>query len=553
MMEKPNAPFERRLKELKSDRQSWEQVFRTLAEYFYPTVEHALRNPDRPDDGRRLGDKVVNSEPVQAAHITAAGIMSGLTNPSRPWFRLSTPDPDYMNFRRVAEWLSQVEKIMRFVFARSNIYNALFQVYLSDIVFGTAAMLLLEDHRSVIRARPLLPGEYWMGVDGDLRLDALYREFTLTVRQAVQKYGLERLSVRAQQAAKSDQWDAEVKFVQAIERDNPDADASRFDHRNMPSRSITFEPAHESGGLTKVSGFEEFPAMAPRWHVSGNSAWGRSPAMIALGDGKMLQKMEEKKLIAIDKAVDPPLQAPASLKQEVISGLPGTLSFNGDANGRGGKIESIFQPNLAIDHITLEGQRVERRIHRALFADFFLMVTSLNREVTAREIAERSEEKLLQIGPVLERWEHELLDPAIDRAFAICERLDLFPPPPEELDGVDLKVEYIGLLAQAQKMVATQAIESTVGFAGGLAGVFPEVRHKIDVFKMIDRYAEAQGADPSVIRSNEEARQSVEAERQAQVQAQAVEQAQKLASGAKTLADADMGGDSVLSRMAGGL
>ena len=42
---------------------------------------------------------IVNSTSTSASDILAAGLMSGLTSPARPWFELGTPDPDLMRSR----------------------------------------------------------------------------------------------------------------------------------------------------------------------------------------------------------------------------------------------------------------------------------------------------------------------------------------------------------------------------------------------------------------------------------------------------------------------
>jgi hypothetical protein len=99
-------------------------------------------------------------------------------------------------------------------------------------------------------------------------------------------------------------------------------------------------------------------------------------------------------------------------------------------------------------------------VRAAFYADLFLMATQLEEVRSATEIAERREEKLVMLGPVLERLHDDLLEPLIGRVFQIMCRNGYIPPPPfEELDGMKLQPEYVssmqvgqsaGLLAPSQ-------------------------------------------------------------------------------------------------------
>ena len=77
-------------------------------------------------------------------------------------------------------------------------------------------------------------------------------------------------------------------------------------------------------------------------------------------------------------------------------------------------------------------------------------------------MAERHEEKLLMIGPVLERLHHEMLSPLIELTFARMVSAGIVPPAPEELHGRQLNVEFVSVLAQAQRAVATNSIDRFV-------------------------------------------------------------------------------------------
>ena len=119
--------------------------------------------------------------------------------------------------------------------------------------------------------------------------------------------------------------------------------------------------------------------------------------------------------------------------------------------------------------------------------------------ITATEVAERHEEKLLMLGPVLERLHNELLGPLIDTTFDMAERAGILPDAPPELEGMELNVEFISVLAQAQRAVATQGMDRLIGTVGGLAQLKPDVLDKIDFDQVVDDLGGALGVNPKII------------------------------------------------------
>jgi hypothetical protein len=271
----------------------------------------------------------------------------------------------------------------------------------------------------------------------------------------------------------------------------------------------------------------------------------------------------------LDKLVNPPMTAPTSLRNQRVSLLPGDVTYV-DVNQTQNGYRPVYEIKPDIQWQGESIRQIEDRINSAMYADLFLMLANSDRRmITAREIEERHEEKLLQLGPVLERMNDELLDPLIDRVFGIMVKrskpfwdglVDGIPPipkPPEELNGIDLKVEYISILAQAQKMVGIQAQDSLVNFAGLLMQIKqdPAVLDKLDTDQMIDERGEMLGTSPLSIRSDD-AVAEIRAGREQQAKKQqmaAMAPAMNQAAGAvKQLSEAKAGGDeSILQTMAG--
>jgi hypothetical protein len=195
---------------------------------------------------------------------------------------------------------------------------------------------------------------------------------------------------------------------------------------------------------------------------------------------------------------------------------------------------------------------VQERIQRGFYADLFaMMINSDRREMTATEVAERHEEKLVLLGPVLQRLNIELLDPLLDDVFTFALEAGLLPEPPAALVETDLKIEYISLLAQAQQAVGASSLERTLGFAGNMVGVFPNITDVIDADHAIRQYSEIMGNDPELLRPVSDVEQTRKARADQEAQQQALEQAAGAAQSAKVLSEADTQSPNALTDLLG--
>lgn len=536
-METKRQRYDRRLQALKTERTGWEPSWRDISDWIQPwrsrfTVTEA-------DQGNRKNQKLINETPYLSSRTLASGMMAGVTSPARPWFKLEVPDPELMESAAVKQWLHEVERRMRGAMGKSNLYNALHQFYSELGTFGTSSFIIVEDDEDIFRAVPLTIGSYYLANGYKLRVDTLYREFEMSVRQLVQQFGRDNVSHGVRTAYDNGNLEERREVVHLIEP-NDERDPRKADNSNMAYRSVYYEKGAQGDKLLSESGFQEWPAPTARWEVLGEDTYGYGPGHAAIGSSRALQTLEKRKAQAIEKMVNPPMNVPSSMKAKRYSLLPGAVNHV-DVTGNGNaKAEPAHNVNLPIQYVQQDINDTESRIGRTFYADLFLMLANDDRSnVTAREIQERHEEKLLMLGPVLERLQTELLDPSIDRVFGIMQRNGHLPEPPEEIQGIELRVEYVSVMAQAQKLVGVGAIERISSFVGNLAGADPTVLDKLDLDQAIDQYGQAVSAPPDIIRSDD-AVQAIREQRAQQQQAQQMaEAAQQGAQGAKLLSETD--------------
>lgn len=553
--------LQERMEALRMDRQSWFVHWGQLAEMYLPRRYRWLISPSQWNRGSQINAGIVDATGLLAARTCASGFMAGMTSPTKIWFNIGLKGVPTVPFGPAKDWLDDCRNRLLSVMAQSNFYTSLAQLYLDEVVFSTATMLIYEDAEQVIRCHNPCAGEYFLATSDRQFVDSFYREFTFTARQCVQQFGLENCSESVQMLARTGRGSQQQEIVvcHAIEPntrlwENNDTPLAYAVPASFPYREVYWEKAQPNNKPLKTAGYHECPFIAPRWAVTGNDSYGSmGPGMDALGDTRQLQIEQRRKGEAIEKLVRPPMVGSANMRNEPASILAGGVTYVPELGPNTG-FKPAFQVDPRIQELMQDIMEVQNRIEKIFYVDLFLMIASLDTVRTATEIDARREEKIIQLGPVIERFENEALDPLIERIFSIMLRRGLFAEPPPELEGMTIDIQYISMLAEAQRAARTAGTERVLALAGNLAGVDPSAMDVLDTDALISDYADSLNVTPLGIRSEEEIAQ-LRAQRQEQQQAQAAaEQAQQLAAGAKTLSDTQVGGgQNALELMQSGL
>ena len=507
-----------RLQMLERERLFWEiNWWRDLADYILPQKTRLRGQPRvNPNDGMKNNSRILDSTATKAIRNLSAGMHGGLTSPVRPWFKLNIADETLSRMGAVRQWLHDVEVRMYACLAKSNFYSSVHDLYSEIGVFGTGAILIEEDITQTVRFRTFTVGEYCISNSYGDEVDCFYRRVWLTARQMVQHFG-DKCSPQVYEMLVDDPY----KWFEVLHCVQPrnEREVGKIDNKNMPYEQIYMELSGEMN-ILEVSGYQEFPVVIPRWDTTGSEVYGRSPCMDVLPDVKMLQEMNRTELEAMHKAVNPPMIAPMSFKEKDINAFPGGISYL-DV-GQVEAMKPLYQANLNVRDTAVKVEKVQAAIKEGLFNDLFLML--VNRpQMTATEVNERSAEKMLVLGPIVERQQTELLDPTLSRVFSIMCRQNLVPQPPQALAGAQMRIEYMGLLSQAQKMSGTQGINALVQFTTPLAQIQPAIMDKLDLDAAVDQYADLVGAPPQIVRDQGQVgqiRQSRAQQQQAQAQAE---------------------------------
>jgi len=552
------AHLEARLMMARSWRFSWLEHWALIAQYLNPRRSLWLSQggmdqpvPNSMVRGLPINQAIVDPTATYALRVAAAGLMSGLMSPSRPWFKLGPGIRDFQMDRPAQLWYEEVEDRVYTVMAESNFYDMAAQMFEDLPAFGTGPMLLYEDDEDIIRCYAPVVGEYYLLVGSSFRPEGLYRLYVLTVAQIVEEFGLDNCpqDVQSLWMQKGSSLEREIMIAHAIEPNFEIQKPGDPKPYGKVSGGYAFREVYWKWGAASerplsIRGFKELPFIAPRWFVNGNDPYGRSVGMDNLGDIMQLQQETRRKAELLEKIVRPPLNTPIELKNQPSSMLPGHNNYVSDTS-KG--MKPIFEINpQALQGITVDIQLIQQRIKSGFFNDLFLMLATATKDMTAFEVAQRQQEKLQVLGPVIERFQNEGAGPAIRRVLSIMARKKLLPPLPRSLLGVPMKIEYVSLLALAQKAVATAGIERIAAVVSKIAPLKPEIMDTLDWDELVAEYGDQLAVSHKILNDEQSIAQLRQQRQQQMAKAQADQAAQHtvpaLAGAAKDASQIDLGG-----------
>ncbi len=514
-----------RYKTLKAQRVTWEDHWQDIADYFLPrkaniTIKHTK--------GDKRHDQIYDGTATHALELLSASLNGMLTNTISPWFVLKFRNEMVNNNDEAVEWLESCAKIMQQVFARSNFQQEIFELYHELLAFGTSAMFITDDVKDDLRFKTIHISEIFITEDDKGLVDSLTRRFHLKNKNIPLMYPDADLPRSILSDIDKAPYDEAVILHSVYPSDTP----MGYDN----SKNMDYQSCHvheKTGTLLRESGFKEFPYVVPRYlKSSSNEIYGRSPAMNALPDTKMLNTMSKVSIKAAQKQIDPPLMVPDDGFILPIRTVPGGLNFY-----RAGTRERIEPLNIGSNNPI--GIQMEEQRRKAVRENFFVdqLMTVQGQNMTATEVMQRTEEKMRLLGPVLGRLQSELLQPLITRSFNLLLKNNKLPLIPEEIGDQDVEIEYVSPLAKAQKTNELSSIMRGIEIFGSMQNIAPVFDH-LDTDGLVNHIKDVLGLPAKIMRSKAEVQSIREQKQQAEMQQMQLQQAQQVADTAGKIAPA---------------
>lgn len=577
---------------LNLDRETWRSHWLDVKNLFLPYRTRWLDDGGVPNRGTKKMQYIVDNCPMLALRTMSAGLMAGMTSPSRPWFRLKPDDDDVYGQPGVAEWCEKATDAVHQILAKSNFYRAMPTFYSEIGAFGTAALGIYEvpfdpsrKHQPLVNCIAYTAGEYWCAQNDEGVVDTFFRKYKWTVRQVIEKFvgdpadaddpGWDNIQPSTKSLWRSRKWDTWIDIIHVIEP-NDQWEAGALGTRGMQTRSVYYEMGGSPDMLLGVLGFHTQPVKVARWDTNSDSVYGHSPAMYCLGDAKQLMVQQKRKMQGIDKQMEPPLIGDAAMKRSTVSQLPGDITWLETTSASSFGLKPLYEVKPDLANMIVDMEETRKRIRAGMYEDVFQMMRSLDDQlkagITATEINARKQEQLLELGPLLDRLTGEVFEPTIEDIFDLAVKRSklawqyearglplppgierFMPQPPKALQGSKLNIDYISILAQAVRVAEVQGINQVTQYVLQLVEAKPEVMDKINFDKAVEILAERTGVPPEMIVSDDMVKQIRQQRAQAQQQQQQAEQKstqiQAASAAAKNLGQTPVGGGNALEQL----
>jgi hypothetical protein len=435
---------------------------------------------------------------------------------------------------------------MYLAFAKCDFYNAIATMYKDLIDINHGLMYIEEnDKENKLSFRNLTPRDCVIIENNFGKVDTFMRKIKFTARQAQQEWG-EKVNVDIKTAIADNKMDKLFDFLHIVQ---PRTDYNKWkkDKMSLPFASVYVDMKEKE--IMEEGGYHEFPLVAPRWSTYTDDVYGSCPGISALNNVKTLNKAVELLIRQAEAQVNPPLQITSGFKDKIRT-MPGGINVKA-------RKDDDVSPILTVGKIEITDKLIEdlrNQIRDRYFVSTFLMLSQLDQRMTAYEVSQRENEKMMMLGPAIGRITDECLGPLIDRCFGIMMRGGYFLEMPDSLQGEPLDVEYLSPLARAQKAVQAGSIDRLVAFMAPLTQLYPEIADNLNSDEAVRFYGDVFGVPKSVMRGMDSIK-DMRTER-AKLQQQEVMRQQMLqaSEGIKAIADADksaFGDKSVLQQLMG--
>ena len=489
--------LEKRFNAMEREADTYQASYKSLKTYIYPT--RGQFGDSKVERGKMIDHQtLLDDHATDDVKILGSGLSSGTTSKLRPWFRTTLEDKELAKRNDVRQWLDELEKRMYSIIDKSNSYGTFQSIYEELGTFGTGCFIVLEDFEDTIRCRGFTAGEYFLSTDKKGRVNAFARKFYMTVGQMVDQFGIENVSPSVKSQYEQNQIEQYVQVQHMIEV-NDKRIPGFVDARNMKYRSVYWERGNKTEQFLAIRGYNIFPVVAPRWEtITTDFVYGYGPGWYALGDVKQLQKTALDKLVHQEKFHNPPVQEDASV--ESSSYIPGGVSKTSGQVPNAG-VRAAYQVDLKLESFIEAESKLYNRIDKKFFTNLFLMLVNIDKKnMTATEIAERQQEKIMMMGPILHLLDEEMHAPYIEILYSIMLENGLVPDPPEDIGGQEIRIQYISILAQAQRAIGITPIERVIGLAANIHAGFPDAPNpsdNLDLDEVIREAAEMEGCPAS--------------------------------------------------------
>lgn len=466
--------------------------------------------------------EIYDATAVFAAQSLAASLHGNLTSAGQRWMGLKFRDDDINKDDTAREWLDDCTQILYDALNDSAFDVEIAEAYMDLVGFGTTCLTeeIDKDNKLVFSAIPVR--EIYFEEDHNKQVYRLFRRLQWTPVQIVSKFGEENVPRQIREKVDNPESSTQRLDVIFCVYERPDKKNADTSKPLVPKqRPYGFKYVLKDGQelLGEEGGYFEMPSFVARWRKTTGSRWGHSPATVCMADILTLNQVKEATLEAAAKAIDP---ANLALDSALVGDLDldrGGLTVVTDIDGL-----RPYESGSKFDVSNMEIEMLTQTIRQAFYQDQLELKESP--AMTATEVNVRYELMQRLLGPTFGRLKTDLLDPLVKRTFQLLYRAGQMPELPEDLQGQEMDIEYLGPLPRSQAADTALSIQNFIGNVAGMAEIFPEALDIIDVDAAVRELAQLQGVPAAALRSETDIQDTRKARSQQQAQVQGLAAAQ---------------------------
>ena len=518
-----------RATEMESERAPWDAFWQEIAQYVMPRKGEITSKASMPTTLRQ--DVLFDSTAIRANMILANGQLAWMTPMEAPWFSFDPPYA-FKDVDDIKQYFRECSERTAVEMARSNFYSEIHELYLDRGAFGTAAIFVEPGRRSNLNFQKFDVGSFSIAEDDEGLVDTLCRDIELSLRQAALKFGVENLSKAKQESfATNDprKLSAKTMYLHYI-APRTKREEGKKDGRNKPVASIYIEK--DTKHVVRDSGFDEQPFFATRYlKWLSSTAYGWCPSWMALPEARQLNFLEKQMDALAEVTAFPRMLFPDTHEGEIDTQASGVTYYDA-SNPSAIPREWATGGRYDVGKDRAEIKRTA--INNAFHVDLFSMFSQLNKQMTAREVQERSAEKLIQFSPTFARMTTELFTPMLRRVFGILVRIPgIFPPPPPELiqSGFlpEPELSYSSRIALAIKNLENNSFQRAMEMQLPLVQIRPDILDNYNFDEIVRDGARNDGLPARWLMKVEDRDKARDAQAAAAQKAQQAQQAEMMA------------------------
>lgn len=458
------------------DRGTWESHWEEIARRVLPNYAGTFQGQGTRTVGQKNTEDMVDATAALALSRFSAAMESMLTPRNSTWHHLVPSEKTLMKDRDTRVWFDNLnDRLFKYRYApKANFASQQHEIYMSLGAFGTGCLYidqLTGYGNKGLRYASVHLGEIYFLENHQGIIDTAMRKFELTARQALQKFGADKLPEDiAKAAGDSAKSDTKFWFIHCVKpREEAEGyDPQRKDMQGMPIASYYIAVAKKK--MVQNGGHHTFPYAISRYVVAPGELYGRSPAMLALPAIKVLNEQKKTVLKQGHRVVDPVLLVHDDGVLDTFSLKPGALNAGGVSADGKTLVHALPTGNLALAKEMMEAERAI--INDAFLVTLFQILVD-NPQMTATEVLERSREKGALLSPTMGRQQSEAQGPMIEREIDLMMMQGLVDPmPPALLEARgEFDIEYDSPLSRAQKAEGAAGTMRTIQWAAEIVNV----------------------------------------------------------------------------------